>query len=140
MSEITAEALLLLSQVYEVKQGSNLVEKVRLFIHKVTGPLHPKVNAARPQNVKPLSHPFSREKQHLWVKSLLILYTECGSSWRSANRGLRYDKMLTIWCTQKWFSVNFPFLSWSNFLGFWIKGLWWCFWSKFWSLNKLLPA
>ncbi|XP_017275119.1 anoctamin-1a isoform X2 [Kryptolebias marmoratus] len=53
-------------KVYEVKQGSNLVEKTRQFIHKVTGPLHPKVNAARPQNVKSLSHPFSREKQHLF--------------------------------------------------------------------------
>uniref|UniRef100_A0A8C6VR28 Anoctamin n=1 Tax=Nothobranchius furzeri TaxID=105023 RepID=A0A8C6VR28_NOTFU len=53
-------------QVYEVKQGSNLVEQIRLFIHKVTDPLHPKVNANRPQNVKSLSHPFSREKQHLY--------------------------------------------------------------------------
>lgn len=52
-------------QVYEVKQGSNLVEKIRLFIHKVTAPLHPKVDANRPQSVKSLSHPFSREKQHL---------------------------------------------------------------------------
>uniref|UniRef100_A0A8C6P1Z9 Anoctamin n=1 Tax=Nothobranchius furzeri TaxID=105023 RepID=A0A8C6P1Z9_NOTFU len=49
-----------------VKQGSNLVEQIRLFIHKVTDPLHPKVNANRPQNVKSLSHPFSREKQHLF--------------------------------------------------------------------------
>uniref|UniRef100_G3PN04 Anoctamin n=1 Tax=Gasterosteus aculeatus aculeatus TaxID=481459 RepID=G3PN04_GASAC len=52
-------------KVYEVKQGSNVVEKIRLFIHKVTAPLHPKVDANRPQSVKPLSHPFSREKQHL---------------------------------------------------------------------------
>uniref|UniRef100_A0A8P4KTJ7 Anoctamin n=1 Tax=Dicentrarchus labrax TaxID=13489 RepID=A0A8P4KTJ7_DICLA len=43
----------------------NLVEKIRLFIHKVTAPLHPKVDANRPQSVKSLSHPFSREKQHL---------------------------------------------------------------------------
>uniref|UniRef100_A0A4W6D0R7 Anoctamin n=1 Tax=Lates calcarifer TaxID=8187 RepID=A0A4W6D0R7_LATCA len=53
-------------QVYDVKQGSNLVEKIRLFIHKVTAPLHPKVDANRPQSVKSLSHPFSREKQHLY--------------------------------------------------------------------------
>uniref|UniRef100_A0A7N6BYF3 Anoctamin n=1 Tax=Anabas testudineus TaxID=64144 RepID=A0A7N6BYF3_ANATE len=52
-------------KIYEVKQGSNVVEKVRLFIHKLTAPLHPKVNTDRLQNVKPLSHPFSREKQHL---------------------------------------------------------------------------
>uniref|UniRef100_A0A4W6D0W9 Anoctamin n=1 Tax=Lates calcarifer TaxID=8187 RepID=A0A4W6D0W9_LATCA len=53
-------------KVYDVKQGSNLVEKIRLFIHKVTAPLHPKVDANRPQSVKSLSHPFSREKQHLY--------------------------------------------------------------------------
>ncbi|CAJ1048602.1 anoctamin-1a isoform X2 [Xyrichtys novacula] len=53
-------------KVYEVKQGSNVVEKVRLFIHKVTAPLHPKVDSNRPESVKSLSHPFSREKQHLF--------------------------------------------------------------------------
>uniref|UniRef100_A0A6Q2ZG19 Anoctamin n=1 Tax=Esox lucius TaxID=8010 RepID=A0A6Q2ZG19_ESOLU len=53
-------------KVYEVKQGSNLVEKINLFIHKVTEPLHPKVESNKPQNVKPLSYPFSREKQHLF--------------------------------------------------------------------------
>nr|XP_046239776.1 anoctamin-1a isoform X2 [Scatophagus argus] len=53
-------------KVYEVKQGGNLVEKIRLFIHKVTAPLHPKVDSNRPQNIKSLSHPFSREKQHLF--------------------------------------------------------------------------
>ncbi|XP_041844184.1 anoctamin-1a isoform X2 [Melanotaenia boesemani] len=53
-------------KVYEVKQGSNLVEKIRLFIHKVTIPLHPKVEPNRLKDVKPLCHPFSREKQHLF--------------------------------------------------------------------------
>ncbi|XP_060890503.1 anoctamin-1-like isoform X1 [Labrus mixtus] len=53
-------------KVYEVKQGGNVVEKIRLFIHKVTAPLHPKVDANRPTSVKSLSHPFSREKQHLF--------------------------------------------------------------------------
>ncbi|XP_067350869.1 anoctamin-1a isoform X3 [Channa argus] len=53
-------------KVYDVKQGSNVVEKVRLFIHKVTAPLHPKVDANRLQSIKPLSHPFTREKQHLF--------------------------------------------------------------------------
>ncbi|XP_072320761.1 anoctamin-1-like [Eucyclogobius newberryi] len=51
---------------YEVKEGSNVVEKIRLFIHKVTVPLHPKVDTNRPQSVKWLCHPFSREKQHLF--------------------------------------------------------------------------
>ncbi|KAM4744042.1 anoctamin-1a isoform 2-T2 [Anableps anableps] len=53
-------------QVYEVKQGSNLVEKIRLFIHKVTDPLHPKVGPKRQEDVKSLSLPFSKEKQHLF--------------------------------------------------------------------------
>ncbi|XP_029000044.1 anoctamin-1a isoform X2 [Betta splendens] len=53
-------------KVYEVKQGSNLVEKIRLYIHKITAPLHPKVGANQQENRKPLSHPFSREKQHLF--------------------------------------------------------------------------
>ncbi|XP_047436188.1 anoctamin-1a isoform X2 [Mugil cephalus] len=53
-------------KVYDVKQGSNVVEKIRMFIHKITAPLHPQVDANRPQSVKPLSHPFSREKQHLF--------------------------------------------------------------------------
>uniref|UniRef100_A0A669DNK7 Anoctamin n=1 Tax=Oreochromis niloticus TaxID=8128 RepID=A0A669DNK7_ORENI len=52
-------------KVYEVKQGSNVVEKIRMFIHKVTAPLHPKVNTSRSQCEKPLCHAFSREKQHL---------------------------------------------------------------------------
>ncbi|XP_030580996.1 anoctamin-1a isoform X3 [Archocentrus centrarchus] len=53
-------------KVYEVKQGSNVVEKIRMFIHKVTAPLHPKVGASRSQCEKSLCHPFSREKQHLF--------------------------------------------------------------------------
>uniref|UniRef100_A0A665UIR7 Anoctamin n=1 Tax=Echeneis naucrates TaxID=173247 RepID=A0A665UIR7_ECHNA len=42
------------------------VAKIRLFIHKVTAPLHPKVDANRQDSIKSLSHPFSREKQHLY--------------------------------------------------------------------------
>uniref|UniRef100_A0A8C9WVJ4 Anoctamin n=1 Tax=Scleropages formosus TaxID=113540 RepID=A0A8C9WVJ4_SCLFO len=51
-------------KVYEVKQGSNLVEKINTFITKLTEPLHPNVEENRIQNVKHLSYPFSREKQH----------------------------------------------------------------------------
>ncbi|KAM9318159.1 anoctamin-1a isoform 2-T3 [Pholidichthys leucotaenia] len=53
-------------KTYEVKQGSNIVEKIRQLIHKVTAPLHPKVSVTQPQDKKFLSHPFSREKQHLF--------------------------------------------------------------------------
>lgn len=70
-------------QVYDVKQGGNLVEKTRLFIRKVTGPLHPKVDDSQAQNIKSLSHPFSREKQHLWVKrsSFLLSAFDGHSRW-----------------------------------------------------------
>uniref|UniRef100_A0A8D3D4J8 Anoctamin n=1 Tax=Scophthalmus maximus TaxID=52904 RepID=A0A8D3D4J8_SCOMX len=54
-------------KVYDVKQGSNLVEKIRLFIHKVTAPLHPKVDANRPQNLSSSS------------SSLQLLYQEWAS-------------------------------------------------------------
>ncbi|XP_023661655.1 anoctamin-1 isoform X4 [Paramormyrops kingsleyae] len=53
-------------KVYEVNHGSSLVEKMNTFISKVTEPLHPKVEENRIHNVKHLSYPFSREKQHLF--------------------------------------------------------------------------
>ncbi|XP_038125142.1 anoctamin-1a isoform X2 [Cyprinodon tularosa] len=53
-------------KVYEVKPSSNIVEKIRRFIHKVTDPLHPKVGPKRREDEKSLSLPFSREKQHLF--------------------------------------------------------------------------
>ncbi|XP_030644086.1 anoctamin-1 [Chanos chanos] len=53
-------------KVYEVKQSGNVVEKINTFIHKVTDPLHPNVEENRIHNVKHLSYPFSREKQHLF--------------------------------------------------------------------------
>ncbi|XP_031425597.1 anoctamin-1-like isoform X2 [Clupea harengus] len=53
-------------KMYEVKQGSNIVEKINLFIHKVTEPLHPKVEESKSQTAKHLSYPFSRERQHLF--------------------------------------------------------------------------
>ncbi|XP_049339824.1 anoctamin-1 [Astyanax mexicanus] len=53
-------------KVYEVKQGSSVMEKINSFISKVTDPLHPNVEENRVENVKHLSYPFSREKQHLF--------------------------------------------------------------------------
>ncbi|KAI2662224.1 Anoctamin-1 [Labeo rohita] len=50
---------------YVVGQGSNIVEKVNMFMQKVTAPLQPKVGENRMENEKHLSYPFSREKQHL---------------------------------------------------------------------------
>ncbi|XP_066503527.1 anoctamin-1a isoform X2 [Hoplias malabaricus] len=51
---------------YEVSQGSSVVEKMNMFIHKVTAPLYPKVQENLIQTEKHLSYPFSREKQHLF--------------------------------------------------------------------------
>ncbi|KAF5893465.1 anoctamin-1-like isoform X4, partial [Clarias magur] len=53
-------------KVYEVKKSGSLMEKVNTFIYKVTDPLHPNVEENRTENVKHLSYPFSREKQHLF--------------------------------------------------------------------------
>uniref|UniRef100_A0A672QE72 Anoctamin n=1 Tax=Sinocyclocheilus grahami TaxID=75366 RepID=A0A672QE72_SINGR len=58
-------------------------QKVNLFIQKVTAPLQPNVGENQTENEKPLSYPFSREKQHLMyvilVLSLQILYEQWAS-------------------------------------------------------------
>ncbi|XP_073691784.1 anoctamin-1-like isoform X2 [Garra rufa] len=51
---------------YEVSQGSSIVEKVNMFMQKVTAPLQPNVGENQMENGKHLSYPFSREKQHLF--------------------------------------------------------------------------
>ncbi|XP_048014461.1 anoctamin-1 isoform X1 [Megalobrama amblycephala] len=53
-------------KVYEVKHSSGVMEKINAFISKLTDPLHPNLEENRIQNVKHLSYPFSREKQHLF--------------------------------------------------------------------------
>uniref|UniRef100_A0A8B9LL23 Anoctamin n=1 Tax=Astyanax mexicanus TaxID=7994 RepID=A0A8B9LL23_ASTMX len=91
----TLECALSRSRVYEAQDahqksmsiiflkhtGSNVVEKINLFIHKVTAPLYPKVEENRVQTEKHLSYPFSREKQHLSVPllSVQLLYEEWAS-------------------------------------------------------------
>uniref|UniRef100_A0A8C2HF27 Anoctamin n=1 Tax=Cyprinus carpio TaxID=7962 RepID=A0A8C2HF27_CYPCA len=64
-------------------QGSSIVEKVNMFLQKVTAPLQPKVGENQTENEKHLSYPFSREKQHLMylilVLSLQILYEQWAS-------------------------------------------------------------
>ncbi|XP_060924141.1 anoctamin-1a [Limanda limanda] len=88
-------------KVYDVKQGSNLVEKIRLFIHKVTAPLHPKVDANRPQTLKSLSHPFSREKQHLFDLSDRDKFFD--SKTRSS---IVYEVLKRIRCTRAKYSMG----------------------------------
>lgn len=54
------------TKIYKVSQGSSIVEKVNMFLQKVTAPLQPKVGENQTENEKHLSYPFSREKQHLF--------------------------------------------------------------------------
>uniref|UniRef100_A0A8C1WZ93 Anoctamin n=1 Tax=Cyprinus carpio TaxID=7962 RepID=A0A8C1WZ93_CYPCA len=71
------------TKVYCLDQGSSIVEKVNMFMQKVTAPLQPKVGENQTENEKHLSYPFSREKQHLMylilVLSLQILYEQWAS-------------------------------------------------------------
>ncbi|XP_073799555.1 anoctamin-1 isoform X2 [Danio rerio] len=53
-------------KMYEVKHSSGVMEKINAFISKITDPLHPNLEENKAQNLKHLSYPFSREKQHLF--------------------------------------------------------------------------
>lgn len=56
-------------QMYQINQTHGLLKKINSVIQKITEPIQPKVAEHKPQTVKRLSYPFSREKQHLWVKA-----------------------------------------------------------------------
>ncbi|XP_077375444.1 anoctamin-1a isoform X2 [Festucalex cinctus] len=88
-------------KVFEVNQGNNIVEKIRLFIHKVTSPLHPKLDTNKPQSVKPLSHPFSREKEHLFDLS------DRGNFFDSKTRSsIVYEVLKRTRCTSAMYSMG----------------------------------
>ncbi|XP_067090055.1 anoctamin-1-like isoform X1 [Osmerus mordax] len=53
-------------KVYEIKQGSSVLEKINTLINKASEPLHPNVDETQTHNIKHLSYTFSREKQHLF--------------------------------------------------------------------------
>uniref|UniRef100_A0A3B3TD36 Anoctamin n=1 Tax=Paramormyrops kingsleyae TaxID=1676925 RepID=A0A3B3TD36_9TELE len=84
-----AEFMKLKMPTKKVNHGSSLVEKMNTFISKVTEPLHPKVEENRIHNVKHLSYPFSREKQHLFdlsdrdsffdskTRSSIVIFLKC---------------------------------------------------------------
>lgn len=55
--------------MYQINQTHGLLKKINSVIQKITEPIQPKVAEHKPQTVKRLSYPFSREKQHLWVKA-----------------------------------------------------------------------
>lgn len=55
--------------MYQINQTHGLLKKINSVIQKITEPIQPKVAEHKPQTVKRLSYPFSREKQHLWVNA-----------------------------------------------------------------------
>ncbi|XP_063800213.1 anoctamin-1 isoform X2 [Pseudophryne corroboree] len=56
-------------KVYHINQTQGLMHKLNSVLQKITEPIQPKVASHRPQTVKHLSYPFSREKQHLFDMS-----------------------------------------------------------------------
>ncbi|XP_039393424.1 anoctamin-1 isoform X1 [Mauremys reevesii] len=53
-------------KVYQINQTHGLLKKINSVIQKITEPIQPKVAENKPETVKRLSYPFSREKQHLF--------------------------------------------------------------------------
>uniref|UniRef100_A0A663F8G4 Anoctamin n=1 Tax=Aquila chrysaetos chrysaetos TaxID=223781 RepID=A0A663F8G4_AQUCH len=53
-------------KMYHINQTHGLLKKINSVIQKITEPIQPKVAEHKPQTVKRLSYPFSREKQHLF--------------------------------------------------------------------------
>uniref|UniRef100_A0A674GI84 Anoctamin n=1 Tax=Taeniopygia guttata TaxID=59729 RepID=A0A674GI84_TAEGU len=53
-------------KMYQINQTHGFLKKINSVIQKITEPIQPKVAEHKPQTVKRLSYPFSREKQHLF--------------------------------------------------------------------------
>ncbi|PKK29345.1 anoctamin 1, calcium activated chloride channel [Columba livia] len=53
-------------KMYQINQTHGLLKKINTVIQKITEPIQPKVAEHKPQTMKRLSYPFSREKQHLF--------------------------------------------------------------------------
>uniref|UniRef100_A0A452IL18 Anoctamin n=1 Tax=Gopherus agassizii TaxID=38772 RepID=A0A452IL18_9SAUR len=53
-------------KVYQINQAHGLLKKINSVIQKITEPIQPKVAEHKPETVKRLSYPFSREKQHFY--------------------------------------------------------------------------
>ncbi|XP_062856330.1 anoctamin-1 isoform X2 [Trichomycterus rosablanca] len=88
-------------KVYEVKQGGNVMEKINIFISKLTDPLHPNVEELRVENIKHLSYPFSREKLHLFDLS------DRDSFFDSKTRGsLVFEVLKRTKCTKSKFIMG----------------------------------
>uniref|UniRef100_A0A2K5UB18 Anoctamin n=1 Tax=Macaca fascicularis TaxID=9541 RepID=A0A2K5UB18_MACFA len=53
-------------KMYHINETRGLLKKINSVLQKITEPIQPKVAEHRPQTMKRLSYPFSREKQHLF--------------------------------------------------------------------------
>ncbi|XP_065154051.2 anoctamin-1 isoform X1 [Paramisgurnus dabryanus] len=88
-------------KVYEVKQSRGVLEKITTFVTKLTDPLHPNVDEHKIHNVKHLSYPFSREKQHLFDLS------DRDSFFDSKTRSsLVFEVLKRTKCTKATFSMG----------------------------------
>ncbi|KAM9301521.1 anoctamin-1 isoform 2-T2 [Gastrophryne carolinensis] len=56
-------------KIYHINQKQGLMNKLSSVFQKITEPIQPKVASHRPQTIKHLSYPFSREKQHMFDMS-----------------------------------------------------------------------
>uniref|UniRef100_A0A9J7X6A7 Anoctamin n=1 Tax=Cyprinus carpio carpio TaxID=630221 RepID=A0A9J7X6A7_CYPCA len=80
---------------------SGVMEKINVFISKLTDPLHPNLEENRTQKVKHLSYPFSREKQHLFDLS------DKDSFFDSKTRSLLvFEVLKRTKCTKAKFSMG----------------------------------
>ncbi|XP_069327818.1 anoctamin-1 isoform X6 [Eulemur rufifrons] len=52
--------------MYHINETRGLLKKINSVLQKITDPIQPRVAEHRPQAMKRLSYPFSREKQHLF--------------------------------------------------------------------------
>ncbi|XP_012521089.1 PREDICTED: anoctamin-1 isoform X3 [Propithecus coquereli] len=53
-------------KMYRINETRGLLKKINSVLQKITDPIQPRVAEHRPQTMKRLSYPFSREKQHLF--------------------------------------------------------------------------
>ncbi|XP_055000082.1 anoctamin-1 isoform X1 [Sorex araneus] len=53
-------------KVYRLHEARGILRKINSVLRKLSAPIQPRVAEHRPQTMKRLSYPFSREKQHLF--------------------------------------------------------------------------
>uniref|UniRef100_A0A8C0GY46 Anoctamin n=1 Tax=Chelonoidis abingdonii TaxID=106734 RepID=A0A8C0GY46_CHEAB len=94
-------------KVYQINQAHGLLKKINSVIQKITEPIQPKVAEHKPETVKRLSYPFSREKQHFissnaFFSSILLIQvyeilkrTTCTKAKYSMGKELYVDLIST---------------------------------------------